>query len=244
MFLFKALYVMMLFGSLGLTPEHAADRSRDILVYTRPGTVQLEEGVAAVSIGEATLSPELSTVLDRHGAEKIIRAIPNFDASNLTRISPSGKVIRLPDFSRLYRLRFPAGTDLDGIVTELSGTGQVIYAERLPAYRFFATVPNDEYFHYQWALHNTGQSEGTPGVDIGAPEAWDYEKGSASVKIGIIDSGVKGDHEDLSGKVSGEAGFSDSHGTHVAGIAAAKTNNEEGIVRIRHRRKAGENTAP
>ena len=32
--------------------------------------------------------------------------------------------------------------------------------------------PNDEYFPMQWHLHNTGQSGGTPGVDIRAPEAY------------------------------------------------------------------------
>jgi hypothetical protein len=50
MLLFRALYVMMLVGSLGLSPENAADRSRDILVYAQQGVVQIGEDLEAASI--------------------------------------------------------------------------------------------------------------------------------------------------------------------------------------------------
>jgi len=43
MLLLRALYVMMLVGSLGLSPENVADRSTDILVFARPGAVWIEE---------------------------------------------------------------------------------------------------------------------------------------------------------------------------------------------------------
>jgi subtilisin family serine protease len=100
----------------------------------------------------------------------------------------------------------------------------------LPDYRFFATYPDDDYFNNQWGLNNTGQAGGTPGFDIDTPEAWVYEKGSESVKIGIIDTGVKEDHEDLSGKVSGEQGFSDGHGTDVS---SSTTAGEDRVTRFR-----------
>ena len=53
-------------------------------------------------------------------------------------------------------------------------------------------VPNDEYFGYQWNLHNVGQvindgHTGTPDADIDAPEAWVKTKGSNSVTIGVPD---------------------------------------------------------
>ncbi|MCP9290435.1 S8 family serine peptidase [Gracilimonas sediminicola] len=83
----------------------------------------------------------------------------------------------------------------------------------------------------QWNLLNTGQNFGTNDADIDAPEAWDITKGSSSTKIGIIDNGVRSTHEDLAGKVTGDAAFAD-HGTHVAGIAAASTNNNKGIAGV------------
>jgi subtilisin family serine protease len=70
---------------------------------------------------------------------------------------------------------------------------------------------------------------------IGAPTAWQYGTGSG-VRIGIVDSGVDLNHEDLQGKVVAAADFlsnpgcpppsavgqdDNGHGTHVAGIAAA-----------------------
>ncbi len=58
-------------------------------------------------------------------------------------------------------------------------------------------IPNDPLFTQQWALHNTGQTGGTPDSDIDAPEAWDIETGNTEVVIAIIDSGIDLTHPDL-----------------------------------------------
>lgn len=49
----------------------------------------------------------------------------------------------------------------------------------------------------QWALNNTGQSNGLDGADIDAPEAMKIRSESPDVKIGIIDSGIDWTHPDL-----------------------------------------------
>ncbi len=49
-----------------------------------------------------------------------------------------------------------------------------------------------------WGLHNTGQDQGTAGIDIKAPEAWIVSTGSREGPIvAVIDSGVDYDHRDL-----------------------------------------------
>ncbi|MBI1886390.1 MAG: S8 family serine peptidase [Chloroflexi bacterium] len=100
-----------------------------------------------------------------------------------------------------------------------------------------ARALDDPFFPTQWGLHNTGQVGGTADADIDAPEAWGISSGSA-VRIAVLDTGIKKSHEDItSSRVVAEQNFSSSatvddvfgHGTHVAGIAAAATDNSIGM---------------
>ncbi|MFM2381195.1 MAG: hypothetical protein RLZZ143_3778, partial [Cyanobacteriota bacterium] len=54
-----------------------------------------------------------------------------------------------------------------------------------------ATFPNDPSFNQLWGLHNTGQSGGTADADIDAP----------NLVIGVIDTGVDYNHQDLVGNI-------------------------------------------
>uniref|UniRef100_A0A832I5Z7 Choice-of-anchor D domain-containing protein n=1 Tax=Eiseniibacteriota bacterium TaxID=2212470 RepID=A0A832I5Z7_UNCEI len=58
-------------------------------------------------------------------------------------------------------------------------------------------VPNDVRFPELYGLRNTGQTGGTPGADIRAVNAWDLFTGDPNLKIGVIDTGVDYNHEDL-----------------------------------------------
>ncbi|MBL7825362.1 MAG: S8 family serine peptidase [Saprospiraceae bacterium] len=110
-------------------------------------------------------------------------------------------------------------------------------------------LPNDSLFSQQWHL-----------AKIHAPEAWDIEQGDTSIVIGIVDSSVDYLHPDLvaniafnyadpiNGQDDDGNGFIDdfqgwdfyyndndprlgaNHGTAVAGVAAASTNNGIGLA--------------
>lgn len=77
--------------------------------------------------------------------------------------------------------------------------------------------------------------------DIRLPKAWDRTKGMVSAKIAIIDTGVDLNHPDLASKLApgydfanddGNPSDDNGHGTMVAGIAAAVTNNKRGIAGV------------
>ncbi|HDN80020.1 MAG TPA: peptidase S8, partial [Chloroflexi bacterium] len=91
-------------------------------------------------------------------------------------------------------------------------------------------TPNDSYYEtYQWNLRR-----------INAPSAWGITTGNDTI-IAILDTGVDTGHPDLAAKivngydfVNGDSDPSDDngHGTHVAGIAAAVSNNGIGIAGV------------
>jgi subtilisin family serine protease len=211
-------------------------RLTDIIVYVGPNVVGLPERQSEVPLSHAVITvPELAELLTQRNAEMILRSFPDADPSDTVFVSEFGQAIHLIDRTRVFRLRFPKGENLDTIVEKLNIIPGIIFAYQPPQYEL-DTTPNDYWFpRRQWHFNHTGQYDqppvtGSGRADIRAVEAWSIYKGSSSVKIGIMDTGVRLNHPDLSGKVVGDNWTNDSHGTHVAGIAGAKSNNTEGIA--------------
>ncbi len=76
----------------------------------------------------------------------------------------------------------------------------VLYAE--PDYEVQAIdIPDDPSFSSLWGMHNTGQTGGTADADIDAMEAWDLSTDSRNIVVGIIDTGIDYNHEDLSNNI-------------------------------------------
>ncbi|BCJ85088.1 S8 family peptidase [Effusibacillus dendaii] len=90
-------------------------------------------------------------------------------------------------------------------------------------------VPNDPlYPRYQWNF---------PKIQI--EHAWKYTTGNSHTIIAVVDTGVDADHPEFEGQlVAGHNMIDDSdntaddngHGTHVAGVIVARTNNVEGVA--------------
>jgi thermitase len=133
-------------------------------------------------------------------------------------------------------IRVPLGQEEEYIAV-YQRNPSVLFAELNALYQTTAT-PNDPEAAQQWQYNNTGQTGGRPGADIDAFEAWEITTGSPKVAIAILDTGIDQSHEDLSSKILKNVDFSGSgtvddmhgHGTHVAGSAAAISNNGKGVA--------------
>lgn len=148
----------------------------------------------------------------------------------------------------LHVLRVPKDLTAEEMLVTLRLNPDVEYAEPNPRISVLVT-PNDTLFSYQYALYNSGQEIGIPGspqgtarADIKATEGWEETKGSPDIIIAILDSGVDLLHPELADKtVSGGRDFVNDdfdatddhyHGTMMASMAAADTNNGEGIAGV------------
>ncbi|EPY84459.1 hypothetical protein CB1_000474006 [Camelus ferus] len=66
---------------------------------------------------------------------------------------------------------------------------------------------NDPLFTKQWYLINTGQADGTPGLDLNVAEAWELGYTGKGVTIGIMDDGIDYLHPDLASNYNAEASY-------------------------------------
>ncbi|WNC14482.1 S8 family serine peptidase [Brevibacillus brevis] len=118
-------------------------------------------------------------------------------------------------------LRMNKGAE-DKTLESLAADPNVEYIE--PNIRMYAadTSIDDEYYPEQWGLDQ-----------IQAPAAWDAASGDHDVVVAVLDTGVDYRHPDLAGRVDtkrdydyvnddNDARDDEGHGTHVAGIIAAK----------------------
>jgi subtilisin family serine protease len=162
--------------------------------------------------------------------ELLVQVLPGAEADALAAayqqagVTPVGA---LPDID-LRVLRVDGGT-LESAGESLAATGLLESIQKNYIYEA-ARTPNDPLFADKFDLSQ-----------IGAPQAWDITVGDEQILIAVVDTGVQRDHPDLAGQIvsgrnvyQGTADFSDvaGHGTGVAGMAAALSNNGVGVTGV------------
>ncbi|MDX1507019.1 MAG: S8 family serine peptidase [Woeseiaceae bacterium] len=136
-------------------------------------------GQVVVRFAESVSVREQERIAERHGA-KIVRGVRG--ALNVF-------VLQLDD-----------GRNVEDVTRALKAVDGVNHAEPNVIFRAAAT-PNDPDFNLQWGLSNTGQFNGTIGIDIRAEDAWEDTTGDENIVIAVFDTGIDYNHVDLAANV-------------------------------------------
>ncbi|MGB3477757.1 MAG: S8 family peptidase [bacterium] len=150
------------------------------------------------------------------------------NAKQITSLN-NASLIQTAPHDNMYLIRISRSQPLNLVISELQKNTLVEYAS--PNYYVPAlAVPNDPQYTNQWHLHR-----------VAAQHGWDQTTGDSSIVLAILDTGVDPDHDEFAGKLFPGYDFINDdpepyddhgHGTHVAGIAAAATDNTIGIASV------------
>ncbi|MCP4255315.1 MAG: S8 family serine peptidase, partial [Candidatus Scalindua sp.] len=191
---------------------------------------------------------EWSAAKSKKRWHKKMKSIKSKFARRSKRI-PKGTEVK--DLSNIYIIDVPEESDIGAITEEFNADPHVEYAE--PDYTYsFNYVPNDPSYNSQWA-HQNIESEsawdiekGNSGVVIAIVDSGvDYNHVDLSTNIWVNPGEISGNgvDDDGNGYIDDVRGWDFynadnspmddvSHGTHCAGIAAAKGNNSIGVTGI------------
>lgn len=113
----------------------------------------------------------------------VINALSSRLGAHVKSVIPEGNlvVIQRPVFETTHSVLKSVAADAD-----------VEYVEPNYIYHINKT-PNDPMLGDLWGMNNTGK----PGIDIGALQAWDIETGDKDLVVGVIDTGINYNHNDL-----------------------------------------------
>lgn len=187
------------------------------------------------------------------GVSQLDSVLAELGVTSVTRLTPPVSTMTAMDESAValastFKVRYDSQTDVGTAVDSLSAVAGVEYAEA-NRYRETCFIPNDPSFPNQWGL-----------AKINCPAAWDRTTGSASVVVGVIDTGIDLNHPELAALLVAGYDMVDlgpaptpppgfhfegdfmgrdndpqdevGHGTHVAGTIACASNNAVGVAGV------------
>ncbi len=155
----------------------------------------------------------------------------------ITKLRSSFYFAKDENIRRVFRVYFNKVEEVEEFINYLKAQTQIEYAEKVPLHKVTLT-PND------LGPNNTGSSGQWSLYKIRAQQAWDISTGSSSIKVAIVDDAVQTTHPDLNDVCLAGRDVADNdndpnppnnaydHGTHVAGIVGAETNNGTGVASI------------
>jgi subtilisin family serine protease len=170
--------------------------------------------MVALAVPGPAAAARFAVGLDR-GVERdeVARDLEAATGGKTSPLAPFGLILRAPD------------------ARGAASVPGVSYVERVDASRRIAFVPADPLFAKQWYLPQIRAFDTWPAF----PPPF-----NPRIRVAVIDSGIDATHPDLLPRIESGRSFvggswrkdQHGHGTFVAGILAAETNNAEGIAGI------------
>mgnify|MGYP006286375679 CR=1 FL=1 len=192
----------------------------------------LTSNVSSTEVYEAEPSQSSSLALSEE--ERLIVGFSSqslsSDRSNL--VKKQGGQIR-KKLSSLNALAVTVNNNAENFIKNLNNSPIVEYIEKdEQVYAVGELIPNDINYDEQWNLKMTALNYG-----------WTEETGRSNIRIAVIDTGIDEDHPDLANRINLDDSYNfvddnynlkdvEGHGTHVAGTAAAVTDNSKGIAGV------------
>lgn len=140
----------------------------------------------------------ISAMIDLKAMQQVFPATPQSSGSSQKQLSPQNSPLE-EGLSRWFTVSLKDQQDLQKAIAAYEASGLVEYAEPIYIYSI-ATTPNDPYYNAtgtwgqiyddQWGLKN-----------IQAEKAWNISRGSSSIIVAVIDTGVDYTHPDLSANI-------------------------------------------
>lgn len=185
-------------------PDPSVEAAPDpISLVTNATTVEYAPGQLVIGLEDDATKAEVKTAVEDAGAT-VDQSIGAIDTKVLE--VPTGQVREAID--------------------SLEDSPAIEYVEREVVLEATDTIPNDTLWREQWGPRR-----------VRAPRAWDATRGSSSVVVAVVDTGVAYGHPDLQGlfvpgydfvNIDADPRDDHGHGTAVAGVIAARTQNHEG----------------
>ncbi len=158
-----------------------------IFLFVLLGTFSLPKFSQANHCGREYACHQALLKFSRHAAPEQIGEIFSKNGLSFLQYYPQ---------MRIYSVTLPSSEDTLRKISQLKRQEFILMA--IPNLVVHADLlPNDPLFPNQWGLHNTGQSGGTVGADIGMEEAWNALTNATPIVVAVIDTGVDYTHPDL-----------------------------------------------
>lgn len=150
--------------------------------------IKIDEGYRSACSEHAIAIPEILTAVEELGLVSLEKKFPNSKAPEK---EFNHRGLKLADISLIYELRVSEDVDVILASKELQRLGSVVYAEpQFVSYDMY--TPNDANLNSVMPYHYD---------NINAYEAWDVTLGDTNVIIGITETAINVNHEDLQGNI-------------------------------------------